>query len=70
MAEEQKKEEEEGWANSKSKAILQAGILSGEITLAMKPREVFNLNPEEHGKWNYKNWCTGLRRLCKAVEQD
>ena len=67
---EEEEEEEEGWANSKSKAILRGGILSGEITPDMKPRAVFNLNPEEHGKWNYRNWSSSLSRLRKAVAKD
>jgi len=63
-------EEDEDWANSKAKSILRTGILSGEITAEMKPKEVFDLNPAEHGKWNYQNWSNNLRALRQAIERD
>lgn len=63
-------EEKEEWANSASKAILRAGILSGEIKPEMKPKQVFDLNPTQHGKWNYQNWRSNLRTLRNAIKRD
>lgn len=70
MEEANEEEEEEAWAKSASKAILRAGLLSGEITDAMKPKQVWNLHPTEHGKWNYNNWSSNLRTLRNAVQRD
>jgi len=60
----------EKWAESKSKALLRSELLSGTITPEMKPRDVFALHPEEHGKWNYGNWSTNLRTLRAAIDRD
>ena len=64
------KEKKEAWKDSKAKALLRSGILSGEITDTMTPKEVFNLHPEEHGKWNYRNWSASLSRLRNAIARE
>jgi hypothetical protein len=66
----QEDEEKEAWALSKSKAILRSGLLNGAITPAMQPKEVFNMHPKEHGKWNHQNWSNNLRNLRNAIERD
>jgi hypothetical protein len=63
-------EEKEDWAKSRSKAILRAGILAGEITPEMQPLAVFKMNPGEHGKWTYPNWRSNLRTLRLAIGRD
>lgn len=64
------KEVKETWANSKSKALLRTGILSGQIKDTMMPKQVFDMHPEEHGKWKYSNWSNNLRTLRNAVNRD
>lgn len=58
------------WQNSAAKALLRAAILSGEITDDMLPKDVFNLCPEEHGKWKYENWSASLARLRNSIARD
>lgn len=60
----------EAWGLSKSKAILRTGLLNGTIKPHMKPKEVFNMNPQEHGKWNYNNWANNLRNLRNSIKRD
>jgi hypothetical protein len=62
--------DDEAWEKSESKALLRSGLLSGEITPAMKPLEIHRLHPEAHGKWRYPNWSNNLRNLRVAVERD
>lgn len=66
----EEKEEQEKWEKSKSKALLRAGILSGEIRPNWPPKKVFNMNPEEHGKWKYKSWTSNLSNLREAIERN
>ena len=40
------------------------------ITPEMSPRAVFDLHPEEHSKWNYKNSSSNLRTLRAAIDRD
>ena len=63
-------EEKESWAASKSEAILRAGILKGTITPEMKPKQVFDMAPDEHGKWKYGSWASNLRNLRDAIDRD
>lgn len=70
-----KKKKKDNWTTSKSKSLLRAGILSGEITPQMTPRQVYNLNEEAHKKWGstkkgYANWSNNLRNLRNAIERD
>ena len=60
----------ETWKTSKSKALLREGLLTKTITAKMQPRQVFDLNPHEHSKWNYSNWCSNLRSLRASVDRD
>jgi hypothetical protein len=62
--------EVETWGSSASKALLRAGILSGEIPADRLPKAVFNMNPEVHGKWKYINWANNLRTLRNAIHRD
>jgi hypothetical protein len=62
--------EVETWGNSASKALLRAGIISGEIPADRLPKAVFNMNPEVHGKWKYINWANNLRTLRNAIQRD
>ena len=64
------KEEQEKWENSKAKAILRSGLLKGTISLKTKPKEAWLMNPEEHGKWNYKNWSQNFATLKNALRRD
>jgi hypothetical protein len=61
---------DEDWGNSASKALLRSGILSGEIPDNLMPKQVFNMNPEVHGKWKYINWGNNLRTLRKGINRD
>jgi hypothetical protein len=65
-----KKDKNGPWAKSKSKALLRAGLLTGEITADMAPKDVFSIHPEENGKWKYSNWSGNLRTLSKAIVRD
>jgi hypothetical protein len=58
------------WEKSESKALLRTGLLTGEITPDMQPRQIFALHPEEHGKWGYNNWTGNLRTLRSAIARD
>lgn len=61
---------DEKWAKSKSKALLHAGLISGEITPTMKPKQVWNMHPSIHGKWNYVSWSNNLHSLRSAINRD
>jgi hypothetical protein len=58
------------WEESKAKAFLRAEIISGAIRPDMKPKAVFNMHPEEYGKWRYVNWSSNLTTLRKAIARD
>ena len=60
----------ESWKDSKSKSILRVGILSGEITEEMKPKQVYQMREDEHGKWVYTNWANNLRNLRATIKSD
>ena len=64
------KKTKEKWKTSKSKALLRAGLLSGEITSTMTHKEVYAMHPEEHSKWSYTNWSNNLRNLRAAINLD
>lgn len=63
-------DQNEAWALSKSKSILRTGLLNGTILPSMKPKEIFDMHPEEHSKWEYTNWTNNLRNLRHAIEKD
>lgn len=65
-----KKKKAETWSKSKAKALLREGLLSGAITATMTPDDAFQLNPEEHRKWPYKNWVASFHRLKAAIARD
>lgn len=58
------------WGKSQAKAILRRGLLNGMITTAMTPEEVRALDPEEHGKWPWRNWKTNFESLKEAIGRD
>ena len=60
----------EEWEKSKSKEILQHDLLNNTIKPEMKPKQVFEMHPEEHGKWEYANWTNNLRNLRAAYNRD
>lgn len=51
--------------------MLRTGLLSGEITEEMTPKQVYDgPNKEEHNKWPYNNWSASLARLRAAIARD
>ena len=60
----------EEWEKSKSKAILRRDLLNNTIKPEMKPKQIFEMHPEEHGKWEYANWTNNLRNLQAAYNRD
>ena len=70
--EEKEEEESDGWADSESKKVIRAKLLSGEITATMRPKEIFDMDIEVHRPWKnkYRNWSDNLRRMRKNVERD
>lgn len=64
------KKKKEQWKDSDSKALLRSGIISGAITDDMKPKQVFDMHPKEHGKWKYSNWSASLTRMRNAIKRD
>ena len=36
----------------------------------MKPKEMFEQNPEQQGKWNCSSWSASLAWSHKAIDQD
>lgn len=63
------KKKKEVWQNSKVKQILRDAIISGEVTEAMPPRVVYQMDPEFQ-KWPKENFGDNYRRLQKAVATD
>jgi len=63
-------DESGGWA--KSKAVLRAGLLSGDIPFNMKPKAAFNLNAEIHHQYkgSYRAWSDNFRNLKASVKRD
>ena len=65
--------EKKSWAKSESKALIRRKLLSGEIKLEMKPKEVWDLDKEVHSAWSgkkYSSFTSGLGRLRKGITRD
>lgn len=55
------------WRDSQAKAILWEALLSGKITEAMGPKEVFQLN-DEFKKFKYENFRSNLLSMRKSLK--
>lgn len=60
------------WSKSRSRAIIQAGLLAGKIAPWMKRKQIFNMNPAVHGSrsWTYESWSNRLCTLRKRYAID
>jgi len=63
------------WITSESRAVIVRGLLSGQITPQMKPKQIQSLNPSEHAKWtttknSYNNWAKRVGTLRKSYALD
>ena len=48
-------------------------MLNNTIKPEMKPKQIFEMHPEEHGKWEYTNWTNNLliceQHITKIMEE-
>jgi hypothetical protein len=58
------------WQHSKAKQYLRAEIVAGNITEAMAPKAVFEMLPQRHKAWGYKNFPSRLRSLRGTIKRD